>query len=162
MVAAVPQVARDWVDAWNARDVERILACLTVDAVYEDVTLGAVNRSRDEARQFIQGAWAAFPDLRFELTAASVAGEHGTAEWMMLGTHQGDFAGLPATGKTFSVRGASILELAGDKIRHVRDYWDFATVLRQLGFLPETSAAPTGEPPGEEDATPVGPPDEGP
>ncbi len=141
MAAAIPRIAQQWIDAWNAHDVDRILACLTEDAVYEDLPLGAVNRSHDEARQFIEASWAAFPDLRFELTAARITGEHGTAEWTMAGTHQGDFPGLPATGQAFSVRGVSVLELSGDKIRQVRDYWDFATVMRQLGVLPPPTTA---------------------
>jgi steroid delta-isomerase-like uncharacterized protein len=130
-------LADQWIDAWNTHDVERVLACLTADALYEDVPLGAVNRGADAVRGFIQTGWAAFPDMRFELTTSAISGDHGTAEWVMAGTHAGDFPGLPATGRPFSVRGVSVLELAGDKIRSVRDYWDFATVLRQLGFLPE-------------------------
>ena len=135
-------VAQQWLDAWNSHDVERVLACLTADAVYEDVPLGAVNRGHDEARQFILAGWAAFPDLRFETTGSAISGEHGRAEWTMSGTHRGDFPGLPATGKTFSVRGVSVLDLTagGHTIRHVRDYWDFTTVLRQLGFMPEQAA----------------------
>jgi steroid delta-isomerase-like uncharacterized protein len=141
MVTAVPRVAQAWIDAWNSHDVNRILACLTEDAVYEDLPLGAINRTPAEARQFIEGSWVAFPDLRFELTAATITGNHGTVEWTMAGTHRGNFPGLPATGLAFSVRGVSVLELSAEQIRHVRDYWDFATVLRQLGFLSEPAPA---------------------
>jgi steroid delta-isomerase-like uncharacterized protein len=140
-MVTTPGIVRQWVEAWNAHDAECILACLAEDAVYEDVPLGAVNRTPQEARRFIEVAWSAFPDLRFELTAAAVNGEHGMAEWTMAGTHRGDFPGLPATGKHFSVRGVSVLELSGDRIRCVRDYWDFATVLRQLDVLPESATA---------------------
>jgi steroid delta-isomerase-like uncharacterized protein len=136
MTAAIPAIAQQWIDAWNARSVERILACFAGSAVYEDVALGAVNRTAAETRQFAEAAWAAFPDLRFELIGAVIEGTRGVAEWTMMGTHRGDFPGLPATGKAFTVRGVSVLELSGDKIARVRDYWDFATVLRQLGFLP--------------------------
>src|SRR5262249_54919057 len=119
MSAPIPPMAQRWLDAWNSRDMRQVLACLTADAIYEDVPLGAVNPSHDEARAFIEGAWAAFPDLRFELTAAAITGDHGTAEWTTSGTHRGDFPGLPASGKAFAVRGVSVLELAGDQIRHV-------------------------------------------
>jgi hypothetical protein len=43
---------------------------------------------------------------------------------------------MPATGKRFSIRGVTILELQGDKIRRDSDYWDAATVMRQVGLLP--------------------------
>jgi steroid delta-isomerase-like uncharacterized protein len=133
-------IAQQWLDAWNSHDIERILACLTNDAIYEDKTLGAVNRTPAETRQFVAAGWAAFPDLRFEITAASLAETHGTVEWMMLGTHRRDFGELPATGKSFSVAGVSVLQLANGKITHVRDYWDFATVLRQLTSSPAEAA----------------------
>jgi steroid delta-isomerase-like uncharacterized protein len=141
IMTGAPRIVEQWQDAWNSHDVERILACLSEDAVYEDVPTGRINRTHEEARQFIEAGWAAFPDLRFEYAAASVTGEHGTSEWTMMGTHWGDFPGLPATGKAFSVRGVSVLELSGDKIRTVRDYWDFATVLRQLGVLTEPATS---------------------
>ncbi len=137
MTAEVHPIARQWLDAWNSHRVERVLACLTPDAVHEDVSLGVVNRSHAEVRRFVEEGWAAFPDLRFELDGVAITGTTGTVEWTMQGTHQGDWPGLPATGKAFAVRGVSVLELAGDRIQRVRDYWDFATVLRQLGALPE-------------------------
>ena len=56
MVTAVPRVAQAWIDAWNSHDVNRILTCLTADAVYEDLPLGVVNCSHEEARQFIEAA----------------------------------------------------------------------------------------------------------
>jgi steroid delta-isomerase-like uncharacterized protein len=139
MTGGTPQVVQQWVDAWNARDVERVLACLADGAIYEDVPLGAINRTAAETRQFIAAAWSAFPDLRFELMSAVGDDTHAIAEWNMLGTHRGDFPGLPATGRTFEVRGVSIMELAGDRIARIRDYWDFATALRQLGVLPSAT-----------------------
>ena len=59
----------------------------------------------------------------------------------MTGTHQGDLPGLPATGKPFSVRGSTIFEITADKICVVRDYWDLATVLRQVGLMGEPATA---------------------
>ena len=38
-----------------------------------------------------------------------------------------------ATGKPFSIRGATILELEHGKIRRCIDYWDMAAFLKQLG-----------------------------
>ena len=59
-MTAIPAIAQQWLDAWNARDVERILACLADGAVYEDVPLGAVNRTPAETRQFVEAAWDFF------------------------------------------------------------------------------------------------------
>jgi len=54
----------------------------------------------------------------------------------MSGTQKGDFPGLPATGNRFSaIRAATIMELAGDRIRRNSDYWDAARFMKQVGLL---------------------------
>jgi steroid delta-isomerase-like uncharacterized protein len=54
----------------------------------------------------------------------------------MSGTHRGDFPGIPATGKGFSsVRGSTILELDDGRIRRESNYWDGATLMKQVGLL---------------------------
>jgi hypothetical protein len=44
--------------------------------------------------------------------------------------------GLYKTGKKFSVRGASVYELRGGKFSGNRDYYDSASIMRQVGVLP--------------------------
>jgi steroid delta-isomerase-like uncharacterized protein len=134
-------LAQQLVEAWNTRDPKRVLAVLTADHVYEDVTFGVVTRGPAETRQFFERAYAAFPDLHFAATAEAMSAAGGTVEWTMTGTHQGDLPGMPATGKAFAVRGATVFESAGGHIRSVRDYWDAATLLRQLGLLAEPATA---------------------
>jgi steroid delta-isomerase-like uncharacterized protein len=136
MATAVTTLAEQLVGAWNTHDPERVIGLLTEDHVYEDVALAAVNHGAAETRQFFQGAYGAFPDIHFDLTGATVAGGRAAMEWTMTGTHNGDMPGLPATGKSFMVRGVTVFETGGDRIRVVRDYWDFTTLLRQVGLMP--------------------------
>ena len=86
--------------------------------------------------EFGEEFFAAFPDVAFELRSRFTNGSWGGAEWVMRGTHRGDLPGMPATGKRIDIRGASILEFDGNKIRRCSDYWDMATFLKQLGFMP--------------------------
>ena len=126
----------DWAAAWSSHDPERVLALFTEDCVLEDVTFGVATRGKQELRDFASGAFAGVPDLKFDLTSRFATDGWGAIEWVMSGTHKGDFPGLPATGKRFSVRGSSTLELMGGKIRREADYWDAATLMRQVGLLP--------------------------
>jgi steroid delta-isomerase-like uncharacterized protein len=121
---------------WSAHDMERLLSLFTADAIYEDVTMGVVNRGPAELRAFGEGFFAGFPDLTFELQSHFADGTRGSGEWVLRGTHTGDLPGMPATGKRVEVRGASVFEFAGDKIRRCSDYWDMATLLKQLGLMP--------------------------
>jgi steroid delta-isomerase-like uncharacterized protein len=135
-------IVEDWAKAWSSHDTERVLALFTDDCVYEDVTFGAVSRGKAELRAFADRIFAAIPDFEVALITHFAAENRAGMEWAMSGTHKGDFPGLPATGKRFSsVRGSTIVELQGGKIRRCSDYWDAATVMRQVGLLTPLTAA---------------------
>ena len=59
----------------------------------------------------------------------------------MRGTHEDDVRSLAATHTPVSVRGASVVDLAGDTIRHNCDDGDVATTMRQIGLLPDAAPA---------------------
>lgn len=126
----------DWGRHWSSHDLDRLLPLFTDDVVYEDVTLGAVNHGQGELRAFAEGFFVGFPDVTFELTSRFATGSQGGAEWVMRGTHRGDLPGMPASGKHVEVRGASIFEFVGGRIRRCSDYWDMVTFLKQLGLMP--------------------------
>jgi steroid delta-isomerase-like uncharacterized protein len=123
----------NWAKLWSAHDMQRLLQLFTDDAVYEDVTMGEVSRGAAAIKTFGEGFLVGFPDVTFELRSSFANGVNGGAEWMMRGTHTGNLPNMPATGKRVEVRGASIFEFTGDKIRRCSDYWDMATFLKQLG-----------------------------
>ncbi|MGE5408380.1 MAG: nuclear transport factor 2 family protein [Syntrophothermus sp.] len=82
--------AREWVDAWNAHDLDAILAHYADDVVFRSpfvVTLFGVEdatvRGRAGLREYFARGLAAYPDLRFELHevfagAGSVAVRYGS------------------------------------------------------------------------------------
>jgi steroid delta-isomerase-like uncharacterized protein len=114
--------------------MERLLPLFTEDVIYEDVAMGVMNRGAAELRAFAEGVCSRFPDVTFELQSTFADGTRGAAEWVMRGAR--DLPGMPATGRRVEVRGASIFEFVGDRIRRCSDYWDMATYLRQLGLMP--------------------------
>ncbi len=125
-----------WAGFLSSHDADRFLSLFTDDCVYEDVAFGVVNRVKRELRTFIEGIFGAFPDFRIDLKSHFVAGEWAAMEWVMTGTHEGDLAGMPATHKRFSIRGASVVEFNSAQIKRISDYWDLATFLKQLGLTP--------------------------
>lgn len=138
--------ARGWLEAWNSRDVDRILTFYADDAVYEDVpsvTNGwaAPWRGHGMIREALVDGYEAMPDMGFETVSASGAGDRMVVEWVMTGTQTGDYPGLPATGRSISIRGLSLLELEGGKITSQRDYYDTHLLLTQLGAVPSTPSS---------------------
>jgi steroid delta-isomerase-like uncharacterized protein len=126
----------EWAAGWSTQDIERVISLCTDQCVYEDVPLGIVNHGKEELRAFGQQVFNAFPDFKIELTTQVTAADWAMLEWIMSGTHQADLPGMPATGKSFSVRGATALQLDDGQISRNSDYWDMATLLTQLGLMP--------------------------
>ena len=130
----------DWALAWSSNDSsndpERVLSLFVDDCFFEDVTFGLFARGKEELRNFVKRAFAAIPDFKCELRNRIAVGRWAVIEWIMSGAHKGDLPGILATGKRFSsVRGSTILELEAGKIRRESDYWDAATLMKQVGAL---------------------------
>jgi len=75
---------------------------------------------------------AAFPDLSVRVERWVVDGEIVVTEEVMEGTHQGDFAGLAATGRPVRLRLAHVARVVDGRIVERSAYHDTAGILRQL------------------------------
>jgi len=62
-----------------------------------------------------------------------IADGHGTIEWIFGGTDVDVFK----TGKPFSVRGVSVIEVDNGRISRNLDYYDAAAIMKQVGVLPD-------------------------
>ena len=122
----------DYVAAWNSHDTEKIVSFYTDDIVYEN--LGIVYRGKEAIRAVDNYLFGAFPDVNCEVKSSFICGDWSASEWVMSGTHKGDIPGLPATGKRFSIRGASVAELKEGKIKRISHYYNWMTLLEQLGI----------------------------
>jgi steroid delta-isomerase-like uncharacterized protein len=125
-------VAQAYFDAWNAHDSGSIARLFTENGEYRDP--GIKIRGRDISA-YTQGLWDAFPDLSFEITSKAESAE-GTiaAQWLMKGTNNGSFRGLPATGNSVSLPGADFIKVTKGKIESVTGYFDSKAVSEQLGL----------------------------
>lgn len=131
------KMMNDYTAAWNSHDIERILSFFTDDVVYEDVALGMVMRGKKELEDFISSMLVDFPDFKFETKSGFNTIDRSAGEWVMTGTFAHScIPGVPATGKSFSLRGASIIEFRGGKIGRNTDYWNMASFLQQVGLMP--------------------------
>ncbi len=76
---------------------------------------------------------AAIPGLKISVTNRVVHGNQLTVEWVASGTHTGDYPGLHATGRTFSIPGVTVVVRQNGKIVRESLYYDMEEVQRQLG-----------------------------
>ena len=125
-------IAEKWIAAWNSRSPDKMIPLFTADIYYEDVAFGEVSHGSAELRKFAASEFEGVPDLELKLLRANIHGGHGTIEWIFSGTDKGVFN----TGKKFSVRGVSVIEVRDGKISRNLDFYDSATIMRQVGLLP--------------------------
>ncbi len=125
-------VAEKWISAWNSHSPEKMLLVFTADVFYEDVAFSEVSHGSAELRKFAASEFEGVPDLELKLLRANVQGGHGTIEWVFSGTDKGVFN----TGKKFSVRGVSVIDVRDGKISRSVDFYDSGTIMRQVGVLP--------------------------
>jgi steroid delta-isomerase-like uncharacterized protein len=120
------------IEAENSHDVEKVLALMADDIVFEDVTFGVVMKGKDGFKQIYPTFIRAAPDFKLEPKSWVTDDKSLAIEMVYSGTQKGDFPGLPATGKRFSIRMCSFGEFENGKIKGRRDYWDLVTLRKQL------------------------------
>ena len=110
-------------------------ACLaTFDGPrYEIVPTGKVFEGDEAVRRYHQRQRGAFPDQRHENVRFHCADDAVIAEFDLLGTNTGPFAGRDGTGRSFRVPVVAVFSFAGDRITNERVYLDNASLLRQIG-----------------------------
>ena len=126
-------VAQNWIDGWNSPNPEKLVASFTPDGVYEDVTFSISKKGSAELSELHKFFHKAVGGLNVKLVDSHIVGGHGTIEWIFGGTDIDVFK----TGQPFSVKGVSVIEVRDGLISRNLDYYDAATIMRQVGVLPE-------------------------
>ena len=123
--------------AYNDKDWARAKASITPDFVYDEVATGRKQQGADLVIPLWQGWAQAFPDSKATFHSALLSGDSVVLEVTWKGTHKGPLqtpgGSIAPTGKAIEIRACNILEIAGDKARSQRHYFDMATLFQQLG-----------------------------
>jgi steroid delta-isomerase-like uncharacterized protein len=127
-------VAQQYFDGWNRRDPAAVLATMAEGGTYSDPGTGGPISGAAFAG-YMQGFFAAFPDVSFSIASAGLAApDLVAAQWIMHGTNRGSMMGLPPTGKSVVLHGADFIRVADGRIRSVEGYFDSRAVPQQLGL----------------------------
>jgi steroid delta-isomerase-like uncharacterized protein len=126
------------VAAENRHDVEATIA--TFHSPRYEVN-GQVVDGEEPVRELLQGLMDGFPDFNAEIEKLHHADEAVFGEARITGTHNGEWNGIPPTGKPVDARIGTVFEFDGDRLLCEKVYWDVATVLQQIGVLPAQTPA---------------------
>ena len=107
------------------------------DAFVEHEELPGMPPTRDGVRATFQMLRAAFPDLAMSVRDMVQEGDKLAVRARMSGTHEGEFMGMPGSGKTCDIEVFDLLEFSGDRLVAHWGVMDQAAMMEQLGGTPE-------------------------
>jgi steroid delta-isomerase-like uncharacterized protein len=139
-------LGRRFVELWNSRAFDEFVAQSTSDAEVVNMASGQTYHGPEGVRRYCEEWATAFPDARCDITGV-VASESGVVvEFVGRGTHSGPLAtpmgDIPATNRYAELPCCEVYDLRDGKLARLRLYFDTGTLLRQLGLVPESAAAP--------------------
>ena len=125
-------------EAWNAHDLDAIMAMHAPDMVFDNHTAGE-SASGEEARSHIGSIFATWPDIAFTTRRLYVREGLAVQEWTATATHtqtmrRGDLVAEP-TGNRVEWDGLDVIPFENGLVKR-KDVWsDSVSILRQVGLL---------------------------
>ncbi|MGI8624787.1 MAG: ester cyclase [Solirubrobacteraceae bacterium] len=119
-------------DNLNAGDIASAVETFAENAIDHDPA-PEQGPGREGFKAFFTALTAAFPDAHIEPATLVTDDDHVCIAYTLSGTHQGDFNGIPATGKKIEVRGVQIGRFENAKIVERWGSSDELGIMQQLG-----------------------------
>jgi steroid delta-isomerase-like uncharacterized protein len=124
--------------AWNAHDLDAIMAMHAPDMVFANHTAGE-SAQGEEVRAHIGSIFETWPDIRFETQRLYVRDGLVAQEWMATATHsrtmrRGEIVAEP-TGRVVEWAGADVIPFENGLVKRKDVYSDSVSILRQVGLL---------------------------
>ena len=124
---------------WNKVINDRQIDLINEDSIDKDVTALATSGGDiiglENFKNYYNNYLTGFSDAKFTIVDIFGQGDKMVKHWNFKGTHDGDFFGVPATGKSVDISGTTLIKMKDGKIAAEQDYMDFLSFYTQLGLL---------------------------
>jgi steroid delta-isomerase-like uncharacterized protein len=119
----------------NGRNLDLIDELLSDDFVEHEEFPG-IPPTRDGVKQIFETFYAAFPDIHFRVDDLLAEGDLVAARVTITGTHEGEFMGVPATGRSVEITAMDLVSFEDGKGTAHWGVGDMVSLLQQLGAMP--------------------------
>ncbi len=129
--------ARQMYDLLSSGDIDGFGALIADDLVEHEETPGLAP-TKDGVLEFFRMYRAGFSDLRLTVEDVVADGDKVVVRATATGTNDGDFMGIPATGKQINIPLIDIHRFGDDGLDH--EHWgvvDTMAMMQQLGVAPQ-------------------------
>ena len=124
-----------WMDG-NVQVLDELLADDCVNHEQSNPELKGKAACKEWANGVLSANRQGFRDLEIEAEDFIAEGDKVVKRWVFRGTHSGEYAGIPPTGKTVTMRGITLYRLTGGKVKEMYWNYDVFGLLQQLGAIP--------------------------
>jgi steroid delta-isomerase-like uncharacterized protein len=128
---------RQFYERVNAGDIDGFSA-LIADDMIEHEKIEGLPQTKEGVIQFFTMLLAAFPDVRMDAEDIIESEDTAWARVRITGTNEGEFMGMPATGKAVDFQAVDIVRFNDEGV--AAEHWgvtDSMTMMQQLGVVPE-------------------------
>lgn len=126
-------LVRDFVErVINDRDLDAAGTYVAEDVV-EQVPFPGQGPGLAGLKDVLRGLFAAFPDMHWTIDEQMAEADKVLTRFTWTGTHDGEFFGVPASGRTVSVWGMVIDRIERGRIKDTRILMDALGMMRQIG-----------------------------
>jgi steroid delta-isomerase-like uncharacterized protein len=126
-------IARRFIqELFNEGKVDEAKNFVTPDIVYHGLE---ELRGLEDFKKWIIEDRKTFPDLEVTIVEDMAEGNNVAVRWTLKATHEGDFAGLPASHKKFETHGADIFHFENNKIKEAWTIFDALAPALRLGVV---------------------------
>lgn len=126
-----------YLQAWNARDGDRVASFMADDVLVFDSLLGNLSNGRAEARSNMVDMYLrAVPDGQWTLRGEPIVSEAGFSyEWTLVGVNLGNWASyLRGKGQKINFKGSTLVRTRDGKIVYQANYFDTNALGTQAGW----------------------------
>jgi steroid delta-isomerase-like uncharacterized protein len=108
--------------------------------VVEQVPFPGQGPGLEGLKDVLRAMRTGFPDIVFAIHEQISQGDKVASRFEWTGTHQGEFLGIPATGRKVAVWGFVFDRLEQGRIKETRILMDILGLMMQLGAIPPPAA----------------------
>jgi steroid delta-isomerase-like uncharacterized protein len=87
-------------------------------------------------KEKVAGFKAVFPDLEEDLQDIIASGDTVATRWVVTGSQQQEFMGIPASGQKVRVEGMNFYRLKDGRVTDIWTQFDGVGMMQQLGAIP--------------------------
>ena len=128
-------------EVFNAGDLDRVDELLTPDFVDHEEGPPGTPEGIEGVKAFVTMYREAFPDLHATVEDMVEEGDRIAVRATFTGTHDGEFMGIPASGRKISIQAMDVVRVVDGRAAEHWGVTDVMGLMQQIGAIPQEASA---------------------